>query len=325
MSSRRIVPLLLVMLLVLPSCARSEPTLLPSPLAASEETEADVRLDVAATTTIVGDVVAQIGREAIHLTVLLPPNADPHAFEPSPQDVAALAGADLVFINGAGLEEAMRPVLESAARPGAIVSLSESLDLRRFADEQAAEGDDRKDEHEPGDLDPHVWFDPENVIAWTEVIEATLAEADPAHAEQYAANAEGYRQELHQLDAWIAEQVQGIPPERRRLVTDHDSFGYFADRYGFEVIGAVVPGFSTLAEPSAWQIAELESAIRELGVPAVFVGTTVNPALAERIAEDTGIQVVPLYTGSLSEPEGPVGTYLDLMKYNTAHIVEALR
>jgi ABC-type Zn uptake system ZnuABC Zn-binding protein ZnuA len=147
---------------------------------------------------------------------------------------------------------------------------------------------------------------------------------DPANAETYRANAAAYIAELTALDEWIEEQVAQVPPERRKLVTDHEVFGYFAQRYGFEQVGAVISGVSTLAEPSAQEMAALQERIGELDVPAIFVGTTVNPTLAESVARDTGTQIVELYTGSLSDAGGPAPTYIEYMRYNVSRIVEAL-
>lgn len=267
------------------------------------------KLRVVATTTIVGDVVHQIGGEAISLTVLLPPGADPHGYEPVPRDLAALAEADLIFINGAGLEARLEPFLQGARAP--VIAVSAGLSLRRLAEE--------------GEPDPHVWFDPRNVLAWVGNIEAALSTADPANAPGYASNARAYEGALRELDAWILGQVAQVPQENRKLVTDHLFLGYFADRYGFEYVGAIFPGFSTLAEPSARELAELEEAILRSGVKAIFVGTTANPALAERLAADTGVKVIFLYTGSLSEPGGPADTYLKLMEYDVSAIVTALK
>ena len=272
------------------------------------------KLRVVATTTIVGDVVRAIGGEAIDLTVLLPVGADPHTYEPIPQDMAAVAEAHVIFINGAGLEGFLERLLRNAGGKAAVVSVSEGIQFRKL------EGGAR-----PGEIDPHVWFNPLNVIVWVHNIERTLCILDPANAEVYKANARQYEEALRELDVWIAEQVASIPPSRRKLVTDHAAFGYFAERYGFEQIGAIFPGFSTASEPSAQELAELEDSIRNLGVPAIFVGKTVNPDLAYRIARDTGVQVVFLYTGSLSEPEGPAGDYISFMRYDVSAIVEALK
>jgi len=270
-------------------------------------------LRVLATTTIVGDVVSQIGDADIDLTVLLPVNADPHGFEPTPDEIAAISDADLVFINGAGLELGISPFLEMASGP--VVSLSDFIPLRRL---------EARDEEEEAWFDPHVWFDPRNVMTWSAVIVKTLGNLDPANRPAYEERAEAYRSKLERLDSWIVEQVGKIPEENRKLVTDHAAFGYFAARYGFEQVGAVFPGFSTLSSPSARELAELEDKIRSFGIPAIFVGTTVNPSLAEQIAADTETRVVFLYTGSLSGPDGPAGSYIDLMRYDVEAIVRGL-
>jgi manganese/iron transport system substrate-binding protein len=277
---------------------------------------------VVATTTILGDVVQQVGGEAIDLTVLLPTGVDPHSFEPAPKDLTAVAGADVIFINGAGLEEFLNRLLESAGEASTeAVDTSEGIQLRQLEEPDAG----GLEEHEGGDVDPHVWFDPANVMIWTQNIEKALSDLEPANAQAYAANADAYRAELQQLDSWIEGQVTQIPQDRRKLVTDHQVFGYFADRYGFEQLGAVIPSFTAAAEPSAQQLAALENAITMAGVPAIFVGRTVNPNLAGRVADDTGIKIIALYTGSLTEPGGEADSYMALMRYDVTAIVEALK
>ena len=267
-------------------------------------------LHVVATTTIVGDVVARVGGDHIDVTVLIPAHTDPHAFEVTSRDLVAIAEADIVFLNGADLEIDLEPMLENATGP--VIAVSEGIPLRSF------------EEYAHGDIDPHVWFDPIRVVLWVENIVESLIELDPEHAPDYRTNAETYKSELRALDTWIEEHVSLIPFEERRLVTDHAALGYFAARYGFEQIGTVLPGFSTLAEPSAAELARLETAILAHNVSAIFVGTTVNPGLAEQVARDTGTRLVTLYIGALSEPGGPADTYLALMTYDVRAIVEAL-
>jgi ABC-type Zn uptake system ZnuABC Zn-binding protein ZnuA len=266
-----------------------------------------------ATTTIVGDVVRQVAADAVSITVLLAPGQDPHAFQPSPLDAIAIEGADIVFLSGAGLETSLLPLLQDTR--GSVVDLSNTLALR-----EQQSGDDE----EEGAFDPHVWFDPFNVIEWTQEIAQILATADPAHADAYNERAAAYSTELYALDSWIRDQVATLPTEKRNLVTDHQAFGYFADRYGFTQIGAVIPSYSTLAEPSARELAALEDAIQAASVPCLFVGTTIPAALAEQVAADTGTRIVFLYTGSLSEAGGPAATYLDLMRFDVTMIVEGL-
>jgi ABC-type Zn uptake system ZnuABC Zn-binding protein ZnuA len=260
-----------------------------------------------ATTSILGDVVREIvGDSGVELTVLLPPDTDPHTYEPTPQEVGEIARADAVFICGAGLEATLEPVLGEARK---VVDLSQGIELRRFPD---------------GRVDPHVWMNPLNVAIWAEEIAAALAEVDPAHADFYRERAQAYRKELEALDAWIADRLKAVPADRRLLVVDHLALGYFADRYGFTQIGAVIPGFSTMSEPSAQDLARLEALIRKHSIPALFIShTTVSP-LIDQVARDTGAKIVRLYIGALSKPSGPAPSYVELMRYDAEAIAAAL-
>lgn len=282
------------------------------------------RLQVLATTSIVADVVRQVSGDYVQVTMLLPLGTDPHTFEPRPQDAAAIAEAQIVFANGAGLEEFLEPLLESAGAGEKLVEVSDGIELLPFEGEEHHDEEEGEEHHHEGG-DPHTWMDPNNVLVWVENIAAALAAADPEHAAAYQANAEAYAAELRALDEWIRSQVAQIPAERRKLVTDHRAFGYFVDEYGLEQVGALVGSFSTNAAPSAQELAALEDEIREQGVPAVFVGKTVNPELAEQVAQDTGVKLVHVYTGSLSEPGGEADSYLTFMRYNVNAIVEALK
>jgi ABC-type Zn uptake system ZnuABC Zn-binding protein ZnuA len=273
---------------------------------------------VVATTSIVADVVAQVGGDLIDLGVLIPIGADPHAFEPTPQDVVAVSDAHILFANGAGLEEFLDPMLESAGAAARVVYVSDGVDLRH----SAAEADP---DHEEAADDPHTWTDPNNVMVWVGNIEEALVALDPPHADRYRANAAAYRAELAELDGWIRGEIALIPEANRRVATDHATLNYFADRYGVETVGAIIPGYSSLSEPSARELAVIEDTIRDLQVKAVLVGNTVNPALSERVAQDTGTQLVRIYTGSLSSPGGEADSYVAYLHYNVNAIVEALR
>jgi ABC-type Zn uptake system ZnuABC Zn-binding protein ZnuA len=272
-------------------------------------------LRVVATTNIVGDVVRQIGGDRIALTVLMEPGVDPHSYVPTPADTAAVYDAHVVFANGLGLEESLEEMLESTGGDATQVHLSDDLAVRE------GPGDD---DHEHEGVDPHVWLDVRNVIHWTETIKDTLGALDPINAEAYRGNAAAYARELEKLDAWVVQQMATVPEGSRKLVTNHPAFGYFASRYGLEQVGTVYP-ISPAAEPSAQEIAALEDAIRGYGVPAVFAESTVNPKLAQQVAEDTGVRLVPLYSGSLGGPGSGVESYLELMRYDVTAIVEALR
>lgn len=181
------------------------------------------------------------------------------------------------------------------------------------------------DDHAHGEFDPHFWFDPIRVKVAVNELAERLAEEDPAGAALYADNAAAYNAELDELHAWIEEQVAQIPAERRALVTSHDSFSYFAERYGFEVVGTVIPGLTTEREPSAQEIAGLVDTIRDLGVRAIFAETTVGDAITQSVARETGASIATLYTGSLGAPGSGADTYIGMARANTLAIVEALR
>jgi ABC-type Zn uptake system ZnuABC Zn-binding protein ZnuA len=278
-------------------------------------------LEIVATTTFIGEVAARISGDAARVTVLLEPGQNPHAYQPSPQDMVRISSADILFSNGFGLEEFLGNLLAAADNPGIVVEVSQGIDPLVLDANTQLEGDA---DHTQGGIDPHVWFDPNNLIVWTENITAALVDADPDNAQLYRTNAAQYRSELEELDSWIRDQVAAIPAENRELVTDHTSFGYFADEYGFQQIGAVIPAVTTEAETSGKQLAGLMETIREYDVKAIFVSMDTDPTMAEIVAEDTGVPLVPLYFGSLTEG-GPADTYRDFMHYDVGAIVAALK
>jgi ABC-type Zn uptake system ZnuABC Zn-binding protein ZnuA len=287
----------------------------------TEGGEEGTKVQIVATTTLVGDVVRVVGGDLIDLTVMLPTGGDPHGFNPTPQDVTRAAQADVLFINGLDLEEFMAEMLENAAADMNIVELSAHIEATPLDEDH----DEEHADEEHGKFDPHVWWNPLHVATWADVVAEELARLNPENGAVYEANAAAYRQELVALDEWIKEQVAQIPAENRILVTDHDSLGYFVDTYGFELVGTVFPGLSTQAEPSAQDLAELTTTIRAYGVPAVFVGTTVSQSLANQVAQETGTNIIPIYTDSLSEEDGPANTYLTFMRANVETIVGALK
>jgi ABC-type Zn uptake system ZnuABC Zn-binding protein ZnuA len=290
----------------------------------AEQPSGEAKLQLVATTTIVGDVVAQVGGEWVDLSVLLPVGTDPHAFDPNPQDIAKVVEADLIFANGVGLESFLDNLIEGAAAEAKLISVSEAVDLL-FSQGNLQDHDADADQHAQEGADPHTWTNPNNVIIWVQEIEQALKEADPENAAAYTANAAEYISELEELDTWIRAQVAMIHLEKRSLITDHTLFGYFVHEYGFEQVGTLIPGYSTLAEPTAQELAEIEDIIRELEVKAIFVGKTANPGLAERVADDLGVELVHLYTGSLSEAGGDAASYIEYMRYNTSAIVDVLK
>lgn len=278
---------------------------------------------VVASTTLVGDVVHQVGGDRIQLTVLYPIGADPHTFEPRPQDAAAITDAQIIFLNGLELEHSLEPLIESNAN-GTIIEVSDGVEVLPFSAADSIETS-LKDRDNHGDGDPHVWLDPNQVKVWVENIAQALSEGDPDHADYYKENAVSYIAELDELDQWIQEKVATIPVEKRKIVTDHESFGYFAERYEFEIVGLVVSSLSTSASPSALDLASLQDTIKELNIPAIFIDTTVNPALSEQIAADTGVKLIEIHNGSLGNIGSGTETYLLFMRTNVQAIVDGLQ
>ena len=227
------------------------------------------RLRVVATTSLLADVVSQVAGEAAEVTSLIPVGVDPHSFELTPQDLRRLSEAHVVFMNGFGLEGSLEEALRSAGGQAPLIFTSQGIEALAF------EGHTEADQF--GEQDPHVWLDPGNVILWVQNIEAALVALDPARAAEIADNASRYRAELERLDAEIRQALGAIPPSDRLLVTDHDEFGYFAEAYGFTIVGTVIPGFSSAVEPSAQDLAHLEDSIRRLGAQAIFVSAVVSP------------------------------------------------
>jgi ABC-type Zn uptake system ZnuABC Zn-binding protein ZnuA len=314
MDHKRIVWLLSWLVIVawsVPACAPAPPAV-PPPAGGSP-------LNVLATETFLADIAQNVAGDRLKVASLLPAGIDPHSFEPAPQDVAKVAASQVLIVNGAGLESFLSKLLDNAGGQRQVIVASAGLASRAPGPGEVSDAD-----HPGGD--PHFWLDPIMVVKYVENIRAGLSQADPAGADSYARNAEAYSAQLKALDTWIAAQVQSIPAERRLLVTNHESLGYYADRYGFKVVGAVVPSFSSDASPSAQQLAQLVNAIKATSAPAVFLETGSNPQLAQQVAQETGIKVVAdLYTHSLSPPGGPAPSYLEMMRYNTRAIVDALK
>lgn len=361
-----------------------------SPFAFSKvASQDDASIDVVVSFSILGDVVENVGRDHVNVFSLIPVGADPHGYEPSAQDIALLTAADLIFVAGAGFEEALLDTIRSSASSAMIIEASSCVPMRRYGNHADAEREqalhdeahdhtdatgldlgslcagydayiadldalrtdsalepirapstaspqplfeadcarDHADDegHDHGPCDPHVWTDPRNVYYWTLYIRDILSGVDPANADTYHANAEAY---ISAVDDLVREQLEplldAIPPERRVLLTNHNTLGYVAAAYGFEEAGFVLPGGSTLAEPSARDLATLIDLIRSEDIPAILVESTVSPRVAEQIAAETGAEIFMLYTDSLSGPDEPASTYLDYLAYNFSTIAAAL-
>jgi zinc/manganese transport system substrate-binding protein len=296
---------------------------------------------VTATTSIIADLVQNVGGDHVDVYTILAPGTDAHTYSPKPSDVQAVAESQILFRNGLGLETWLDPMIQNAGGSRPIVVVSDGLtpltdfkaehDDEEHIDEAGSAPDTVKDgeenEERPGtEPDPHMWFDVQRTIGYVENIRDRLKQLDPANAPAYEANADTYIDQLEQLDTEILQWVGTVPPERRKLVTSHDNFGYFAHRYGFEIVGSVLQSFSTEEQPSAQQIVELVEQIKEQQVPAIFTENVSDPRLAEQVADEAGIDVVTnLYTDALGEPGSAGDTYIKMMRFNVQQIVEALR
>ena len=272
---------------------------------------------VVVTTDILGDVVEELVGEQAEVVTLMPTGADPHSFEVSAQEAARMREADLLVANGLGLEEGLAAQVAAARDDGVpVVEAGEAVDVLQWVSEDAS------------GTDPHFWTDPARMLAVTEVLADALAEhVSGVDADVLAADVTRYQQELAALDAWMAEQFAAVPEDRRDLVTNHHVFGYLADRFGFTVVGAVIPSGTTLAAPSASDLDELATAIRSAGVRTIFVDSAQPDRLAQVLAEQAAVDVTvtPLFTESLSGPGEGAETYLAMMRSNTEDIVAGLR
>lgn len=275
-------------------------------------------LDVVASVSFLADIAQNVAGDRFEVRSLVPLDTDPHSFEPTPADLRAVATADLVVVNGSGLEGPLLKTLENAGGEATIIDASAGL-LSRSP--QTGEPP-----LESSETDPHFWLDPVLVKTYVANIRDAFAKADPDGAALYDANAAAYAKRLDVLDAWIKSQVAMVPAEDRLLVMNHASHGYFADRYGFSVVGTVIPSVGTGETPTAKQLGDLTAAIRASGAKAIFVEIEENPKLAQQIAVETGITVVDdLLDHSLTEPDGAAPTYVEMMKFDTQRIVEALQ
>ena len=283
----------------------------------------DERLRVIATFSIIGDIVQNVAGDAVDLSIIVGPDGDPHTFEPSPEQIADLADADLIFENGIEFETWLDDMYEASGSGATRVPLADGLDLLEISGEAH---DDETADHDHGDHDPHVWQDVGNVIAEVSVIRDSLTAADPANTATYTANAEAYAGQLQELDSSIRTMVETVPAENRVLFTSHDALGYFAHAYGFTIAGTALGSVSTEAsDPSAGEIVDLIDQIKAAGATAIFVENVESGDLMSQIARDAGVILAPtLYTDALGTSESPAATYIAMMTYNAVTIVTAL-
>ena len=259
---------------------------------------------VVADTTFMADIVQNVAGESFRVVPLVPSGADPHSFEPTPQDAKSVAECEAVVINVTGLVPQLDDLISAVGDSGVTV-IEAAAGLSGAPD------------------DPHLWLDPIMVISYVATIAQGLAELDPAGADSYRSRAETYKTQLRELDSWIADEVSVLPSEQRLLVTNHKSLSYFAGRYGFRVVGALFPTVSGQGTPSAQEVVALVNDIKSSGAPAIFLETGSNTDLARQVARETGVAVVDdLYIASLGDE---ASTYIEMMRRNVTLIVDALK
>jgi manganese/iron transport system substrate-binding protein len=275
----------------------------------SSNTTPSRTISVVTSTTVLADLIRQVGGARVRVTALVPSGADPNTFQPAARHVMTVTHADLVVFNGLGLDRTVRTLVANVSRPDlAVIALADGLPTleNRFA--------------APDRANPYLWLDPRNVVAYVERIREALTGIDPAGAQEYSANTETYRNRLAVLDDEVESQLVAIPLERRKLVTLHDGFPYLAKRYGFEIIGVVIktPG----REPSAREVADVSRALQRQDIRTVFTEPQLDARLLKLAARDAGINISTLYSDTLDQT---VPTYEALLRYNARQLVIGLQ
>lgn len=317
-----------------------------------ESGENDDRISVAVTMPFMPSMVDAVGGDLVEIESIVPEGTDAHSYQPSPGDAQLIADADIIFVNGSGLEEFLDDLIESAGNVEApVIELADGLaqgdsgtedhdhdehdesegDDHDHEDEvhedehhdddgdhDEAEGDDHEHDHEYEGGNPHFWLNPEFGIHYVENIADGLSAIDPDNEDTYRENADSYIAEIEEFDDWAQEQMAEIPDENRSMVTFHDAFPHFAEHYDLEIVGVVIssPG----REPGAQEIAQLADEIQDVGVPAVFIEPQFNPSTAESIADEAGVETVVIYSDTPPEGAG----YLEMMELNVENVVEGL-
>lgn len=272
-----------------------------------------MKLNVVATTVQITALTREVGGDLVQLRGLVPAGADSHVFEPSPSDLATIENADVILRHGIGLDNWLDGTLK-AGGDAIVITVTDGI----TAAKNVEDGEEV--------ADPHVWHDPDGAQDMVDAIADALAEADPADASAFRANASAYNAKLDETKRQVQAIIDEIPAENRKIVTNHDAFGYFARAFGLQVVGAVIPGISTEAEPSAQDTAALLETIKRENVKAIFAESSVNPALARTLANDAGVKIVDdLYGDSLGEPGSGAETVDGMLLANARKIAGALK
>jgi zinc/manganese transport system substrate-binding protein len=280
--------------------------------------QAQERINIVATFSILGDFARNVGGDRVNVTTLVGSNSDTHVYTPTPSDAKKITDAKLVIVNGLGLEGWLpRLVKSSGGKAVAVVS------TQGIAPRKIEAGEAPSQNHDSGSADPHAWQSVVNAKIYIANIRDALIAADPAGADAYKANADAYLLKLDALDREVREAAMKIPPERRSVISTHDAFGYFAATYGVQFVAP--QGVSTESEPSARDIAAIITQIKKRKIPAVFLENVSDPRLMRRIASETGAKIGgTLYSDSLTEEKGPAPTYIDMVRHNIKTLTSAL-
>ncbi len=304
------------------------------------------KLKAIASTTIIQDIAKNVAGDKLDVDFLVPTDGDVHAFQPQPSDVKKIADADLILINGVGLEQFIDKLIADSGTKGKVITVSQGLGIQKFlsietrADAASTAADTARiigvsgsykcgapqPGEDIGECDPHMWQNVANVIVYTLNIRDAFMAADPANADSYNVNAGNYIAQLQKLDAELFSALSSIPSANRVLVTNHDAMGYFATRYGFQIAGVVLPGGATGQEPDPKAVAALIDTINSKHVKAVFLENVASDKLAQQIASQTGVKVVQaLYTDALGDANSTGATYLDMIRANIKTFQDALK
>lgn len=277
------------------------------------------KIPVTASFSILGDLVRVVGGERVTVTTLVGPDQDAHTFEPKPTDAKAILNTRLLLTNGLGFEPWANKLAKSAGYKGDTVVASKGVKARRMVEEADAKGHGGHEE-----ADPHAWQNPDNVMIYVRNIAAGLSKVDPSGAAVYQGNAEAYVKELQTLDAWAQAQFAAIPAAKRKVITSHDAFGYFAAHYQIKFLAP--QGVNTEVEPSAKQVAQLIKQIQREKIRAVFVENMSNPKLIDQLSKDAGATVgASLYADALSAADKPGATYLQMMRHNVTQLTAGMK